>query len=86
MAVLAAMTLIIGVYPNPLLNPIIAYIQGMFSHNPQVLPVPTQGQGGIHLNKNLLRSDNIAASNMPSDNNNVPLIQVINSSKGEMRE
>src|SRR5256714_2534394 len=64
MAVLAAMTLIIGVYPNPFLNPIIAYIQGIFSYNPQVLQVPTQGHGGIHLNKNLLRSDNIAANNM----------------------
>jgi len=86
MAVLAAMTLIIGVYPNPFLNPIIAYIQGIFSHNPQVLQVPTQGHGGIHLNKNLLRSDNMAANNMLSDNNNVPLIQVLNSTKGEMRE
>ena len=86
MAVLAAMTLIIGVYPNPFLNPIIAYIQGIFSHNSQVLQVPTQGQGGIHLNKNLLRSDNMAANNMLSDNNNVPLIQVLNSTKGEMRE
>ena len=86
MAVLAAMTLIIGVYPNPFLNPIIAYIQGIFSHDPQVLQVPTQGHGGIHLNKNLLRSDNMAANNMLSDNNNVPLIQVLNSTKGEMRE
>jgi hypothetical protein len=86
MAVLAAMTLIIGVYPNPFLNPIIAYIQGIFSHNSQVLQVPTQGHGGIHLNKNLLRSDNMAANNMLSDNNNVPLIQVLNSTKGEIRE
>ncbi|HYY40087.1 MAG TPA: hypothetical protein VE692_02450, partial [Nitrososphaera sp.] len=40
-AALAALTLIIGTYPDPILNPITGYIQGIFSHSPNVLPLPT---------------------------------------------
>jgi proton-translocating NADH-quinone oxidoreductase chain M len=36
MAVLAAITLILGVYPNPLLNPITDYVQNMFSNDSTV--------------------------------------------------
>lgn len=54
MAVLAALTLIIGVYPDPFLNPITKYIQGTFSNTPEVLPLPTTNQGIIHVNKNLM--------------------------------
>jgi proton-translocating NADH-quinone oxidoreductase chain M len=54
MAVLAALTLIIGVYPDPFLNPITKYIQGTFSNTPEVLPLPTANQGIIHVNKNLM--------------------------------
>jgi NADH-quinone oxidoreductase subunit M len=51
MAVLAAITLIIGVYPEPLLKPITTYIQGTFAHTPQVLPLPTsRGQGVNNVN------------------------------------
>ena len=51
MAVLAAITLILGVYPEPLLKPITTYIQGTFAHTPQVLPLPTsRGQGGNNIN------------------------------------
>jgi proton-translocating NADH-quinone oxidoreductase chain M len=46
MGALAALTLIIGVYPTPFLNPIAGYIQGIFSHTPNVLPLPTAGGGG----------------------------------------
>jgi proton-translocating NADH-quinone oxidoreductase chain M len=52
MAVLAAITLIIGVYPDPLLNPITGYIQGIFSDTPQVLPIPRTGNEGIDTNIN----------------------------------
>jgi hypothetical protein len=45
MAALAALTLIIGVYPNPFLNPIAGYIQGIFANTPNVLPFPTSGGG-----------------------------------------
>jgi NADH-quinone oxidoreductase subunit M len=45
MAILAGLTLIIGVYPNPLLSPIVKYIQGIFHNSPEVLPVPSQGSG-----------------------------------------
>jgi proton-translocating NADH-quinone oxidoreductase chain M len=41
MAALAALTLIIGTYPDPILNPITGYIQGIFSHTTKVLPLPT---------------------------------------------
>jgi proton-translocating NADH-quinone oxidoreductase chain M len=45
MAVLAGLTLILGVYPNPILNPMIDYIQGIFPPTSGVLPPPsTQGQ------------------------------------------
>ena len=37
MAALAAITLILGVYPNPLLNPVTDYIQDMFSNDSTVL-------------------------------------------------
>ena len=46
MGALAALTLIIGVYPTPFLNPIAGYIQGIFAHTPNVLPLPTAGGGG----------------------------------------
>src|SRR6476659_805033 len=46
MAALAAITLIIGVYPNPLLNPITGYIQGIFAHTPGVLKIPTTSTAG----------------------------------------
>ena len=41
MAVLAALTLVLGVYPQPLLNPLTDYIQGMFHGDQTVLPLPT---------------------------------------------
>jgi NADH:ubiquinone oxidoreductase subunit 4 (subunit M) len=37
MAALAAITLFLGVYPNPLLNPVADYIQEMFSTDNTVL-------------------------------------------------
>ncbi len=40
MAVLAAMTLVLGVYPDPLLNPLTGYIQSMFEGDNSVLPIP----------------------------------------------
>src|ERR671926_1139322 len=46
MGALAALTLIIGVYPTPFLNPIAGYIQGIFAHTPNVLPLPTSVGGG----------------------------------------
>ena len=52
MAVLAAITLIIGVYPDPFLNPITGYIQGIFSDTPEVLPIPKAGHESIDTNIN----------------------------------
>ena len=45
MAFLAAMTLIVGVYPDVFLVSITGYITNMFSSTPEVLPLPTQEAG-----------------------------------------
>jgi proton-translocating NADH-quinone oxidoreductase chain M len=51
MAFLAAMTLIVGVYPDVFLVPITGYISNMFSNTPEVLPLPT-ADGGTAVNGN----------------------------------
>ncbi|MGC1132059.1 MAG: NADH-quinone oxidoreductase subunit M [Nitrososphaeraceae archaeon] len=45
MAFLAAMTLIVGVYPDVFLVPITGYITNMFSSTPEVLSLPTSEAG-----------------------------------------
>ena len=52
MAVLAAITLIIGVYPDPFLNPVSGYIKGIFSDTSEVLPIPKAGNESIDTNIN----------------------------------
>ena len=52
MAVLAAITLIIGVYPDLLLNPVIGYIQVIFSDTSEILPIPKAGNEIIDTNIN----------------------------------
>src|ERR671930_213348 len=75
MATLAAITLIIGVYPNPLLNPITGYIQQIFANTPNVLPLPTSGGGaaggvGTHLYKNVMANSQEFGNNMIIHNYN----------------
>jgi NADH-quinone oxidoreductase subunit M len=63
MAVLAALTLIIGVYPNPLVTPISAYLQAMFANTPQVLPLPGHDHtSSIPINRN---ANPISDSHLP---------------------
>ena len=52
MAVLAAISLIIGVYPDLFFNPVIGYIQGTFSDTSEVLPIPKAGDAIIDTNIN----------------------------------
>ena len=52
MAVLAAITLIIGVVPDILLKPVIGYIQGSFADTPKVLHIPNAGNKNINTNIN----------------------------------
>jgi proton-translocating NADH-quinone oxidoreductase chain M len=52
MAVLAAITLIIGVYPDLFLNPVIGYFQGIFSDTSEILPIPKTGSEIIDTNIN----------------------------------
>jgi hypothetical protein len=40
------------VYPDPFLNPITGYIQGIFSDNSEVLPIPKAGNQSIDTNIN----------------------------------
>lgn len=46
MAAFAALSLVIGVYPDLFLNPVSEYIQGVFADVPGVLPIP-EGSGFI---------------------------------------
>jgi proton-translocating NADH-quinone oxidoreductase chain M len=80
MAALAALTLVIGVYPNPFLNPIAGYIQGIFANTPNVLPLPTAGGvggngssiassqnaigGGMQLSKNVMANSQEFGNNI----------------------
>src|SRR6187200_390185 len=88
MASLAALTLIIGVYPNPLLNPITGYIQQIFTNTPAVLPLPTTGHGvdsgGMQVNKNIVPTAHEFGNNI--HNYNTGLIKVANTSKGALRK
>src|SRR6187200_223054 len=88
MAALAALTLIIGVYPNPLLNPITGYIQQIFTNTPAVLPLPTTGHGvdsgGMQVNKNIVPTAHEFGNNI--HNYNTGLIKVANTSKGALRK
>ena len=91
MATLAAITLIIGVYPNPFLNPITGYIQGMFAHTPAVLKLPTTGQNGTsstsggvvatQINKNIIPSSEIS-NNKVHGYSDVGIIKIASTSKG----
>ncbi len=96
MAALAAITLIIGVYPNPLLNPITGYIQGIFAHTPGVLKIPTtstaagqnggnNGGGGVQNYKNIIPSSHEFSNNNIDGYNDVGVIKVASTSKGVLK-
>ena len=95
MAALAALTLIIGVYPNPLLNPITGYIQGIFAHTPGVLKIPTTstaaGQngsnngGGVQNYKNMIPSSHGFSNNNIDGYNDIGVIKVASTSKGVLK-
>lgn len=98
MASLAALTLIIGVYPNPFLNPITGYIQGIFAHSPTVLKIPatsTAGQngsnndsgggGGMQINKNIIPSSHEFSNNNIHGYNDIGVIKVASTSKGVLK-
>jgi formate hydrogenlyase subunit 3/multisubunit Na+/H+ antiporter MnhD subunit len=41
MAFMASLTLFLGVYPDPIINPIIAYSETLFSDSPEIASLPT---------------------------------------------
>jgi len=95
MATLAAITLIIGVYPNPLLNPIAGYIQGIFAHTPAVVKLPTtmgqnvstssNGGGGMQINKNIIPISNEFSNNNIHSHNDIGVIKIASTSKGALK-
>lgn len=56
MAALAAITLFLGVYPNPMLNPITEYVQDMFSGDSTVLQIGTAHP--VNVSSSYLNSSN----------------------------
>ena len=68
MAFLAAMTLIVGVYPDMFLVPITGYITNMFSNTPEVLPLPT-AEAGVRNETSTQLSQDVNGNN----NNNAEL-------------
>src|SRR5215204_3774066 len=47
MAVLAGLTLLLGVYPDPILNPITNYVESVFPENSGVLQLPSQKEDAL---------------------------------------
>jgi formate hydrogenlyase subunit 3/multisubunit Na+/H+ antiporter MnhD subunit len=47
MAVLAGLTLLLGVYPDPILNPITNYVESVFPENSGVLQLPSQNENAL---------------------------------------
>jgi formate hydrogenlyase subunit 3/multisubunit Na+/H+ antiporter MnhD subunit len=41
MAFMASLTLFFGVYPDPIINPIISYSETLFSESPEIVSIPT---------------------------------------------
>jgi NADH-quinone oxidoreductase subunit M len=70
MAFLAAMTLIVGVYPDVFLVPITGYITNMFSSTPEVLPLPTQ-EAGVPNETSSQLSQDVSGNNNGAEQQNV---------------
>ena len=70
MAFLAAMTLIVGVYPDVFLVPITGYITNMFSSTPEVLPLPTQ-EAGVPNETSSQLSQDVSGNNNGAELQNV---------------
>jgi proton-translocating NADH-quinone oxidoreductase chain M len=70
MAFLAAMTLIVGVYPDVFLVPITGYITNMFSSTPEVLPLPAS-EGGLPNETSSQLSQDVGGNNNGAELQNV---------------
>jgi proton-translocating NADH-quinone oxidoreductase chain M len=82
MAFLAAMTLIVGVYPDMFLVPITGYITNMFSGTPEVLQLPTTTEGG----RSAGEVTNMTSSSLSSSSPSItvqPSLHNVNGNNGE---
>jgi NADH-quinone oxidoreductase subunit M len=79
MAFIAGLSLFIGVYPDPVINPIIAYSQAIFSDSPEIASIPTVN----NLNTNIIGSvvilQNEYASIIDGDNRNFQQLRDVKS-------
>jgi proton-translocating NADH-quinone oxidoreductase chain M len=87
MAVLAGLTLILGVYPDPILNPITSYIESIFPPNSGVLQLPSADTPGEQLGvqeKSDLQQSNIVSSNNSHFDTYDKLSDVVTNTEGRI--
>jgi NADH:ubiquinone oxidoreductase subunit 5 (subunit L)/multisubunit Na+/H+ antiporter MnhA subunit len=83
MAFLAAMTLIVGVYPDMFLVPITGYITNMFSSIPEVLPLPTAEGGGGSSGSGDVEVTNVTSTTTTTTTTSILPIRDVNVSNGD---
>jgi hypothetical protein len=83
MAFLAAMTLIVGVYPDIFLVPITGYITNMFSGTPEVLQLPTTTEGGGRSAGEVTNMTSSSLSSSPPPTTAPPSLHNVNGNNGE---
>ena len=82
MAFLAAMTLIVGVYPDIFLVPITGYITSTFSGTPEVLQLPTTTGGGRSAGE-VTNMTSSSLSSPPPPTTAQPSLSNVNGNNGE---
>jgi proton-translocating NADH-quinone oxidoreductase chain M len=83
MAFLAAMTLIVGVYPDIFLVPITGYITNLFSGTPEVLQLPTTTEGGGRSAGEVTNMTSSSLSSSPPPTTAPPSLHNVNGNNGE---
>ena len=69
MAALAGLTLVLGVYPDPILNPITNYVESVFPQNSGVLQLPSQIEGSSDMQNSEQLSSGILHSGIGKPDN-----------------
>ena len=69
MAVLAGLTLILGVYPDPILNPITSYVESIFPPNSGVLQLPSSHSTGTPEEQRGIQDKSDLQSNIVGNDN-----------------
>jgi NADH-quinone oxidoreductase subunit M len=69
MAALAGLTLVLGVYPDPILNPLTSYVESVFPQDSGVLQLPSQIEGSSDRQSSELLSSGILHSGIGKPDN-----------------